>query len=192
MRLFVAIDIDEAIRARISDYVARLKERGAGARFVSPASYHITLKFLGETNRRDEIVAALRETRVERFELSLRGTGFFPNERSPRVFWAGIEAPANLAQLAERISAAMEPMGFRREGAFKPHLTLARSGSGSPHQMAKGRSVPGFERVRELIRSEAQPEFGTMSADDFYLFESRLKPTGAEYLKLEKFELAHR
>ncbi len=192
MRLFVAIDIDEAIRQRIADYVALLKKRGAGVRFVSPASYHITLKFLGETDKLREIVEALRTVEVEQFELAVRGAGFFPNERSPRVFWAGIEAPNELRELADWTSSAVSPLGFGKESAFKPHLTLARSGSGSPHQRSKGRSAPGFERVRQLITSEPQPDFGTMSAREFFLFESRLKPTGAEYIKLERFDLVRR
>jgi len=33
-------------------------------------------------------------------ELRFRGVGFFPNEKRPRVLWAGIDAPPELAALA--------------------------------------------------------------------------------------------
>lgn len=191
MRLFIAIDIEDAIRDRIAEYVARMKQRGVAAKFVSKASYHITLKFLGETDRKTEIVNSLREVQGAALELSLRGVGFFPHERSPRVFWAGIEAGDELRRLAREISTAMAGLGFKEEGAFKPHLTLARAGSGNPHQGTRG-AGPAFARLREVIASEAAPEFGTMTAREYFLFESRLKPSGAEYFKLEKFELASR
>ncbi len=188
MRLFVAIDIEEAIRERLAEYVARLKQRGAGARFVSALSYHVTLKFLGETQKKEEIVAALREVKVEPFDIAIRGVGFFPHERSPRVFWAGIEAGPQLRELADWTASAVEPLGFGKESAFKPHLTLAREGSGNPHRKARGADA-SLVRVHEIIASEPEAEFGTMTAREFFLFESRLKPSGAEYTKLERFEL---
>jgi len=192
MRLFVAVDIDAAIRERLVQFVRRLKQQVPEVRFVSAESYHVTLKFLGETPKLDAIREALRTIKAPPFELAVRGTGFFPNERQPRVLWAGIEAAPELRELAERTSAALAPLGFPAEAAFNPHLTLARSGSGSPQPKAGERTNPQLQRVRELIASEAPQEFGTMTAREFFLYESKLTPQGAQYSRLDGFELVAR
>ena len=50
MRLFVAIDIDEAIRQRIARFLEGVRGFAPEARWVRPDSMHLTLKFLGETD----------------------------------------------------------------------------------------------------------------------------------------------
>jgi RNA 2',3'-cyclic 3'-phosphodiesterase len=192
MRLFVGLDLDSAIRERLVSFVDGLKQKTPEVRFVSAETYHVTLKFLGETNKVAEIQTALREVKVQEFGISVRGTGFFPNEREPRVFWAGIEAAPELRELADWTSAAVEPLGFGTEGAFKPHLTLARSGSGSPKPKPGDKMNPKLQRLRELTASEAAPEFGTMTAREFFLYESKLSPQGAKYSKVERYELLAR
>ncbi|HUO59683.1 MAG TPA: RNA 2',3'-cyclic phosphodiesterase [Candidatus Acidoferrales bacterium] len=189
MRLFVALDIDLAIRAELESFVRNLKSQVPDVRFVGPETYHVTLKFLGETTKLEAIHKQLRTVQAPQFQVSFRGTGFFPSAQRPRVFWAGIEAGPELAALAERIDAALGPLGFAREkGPYHPHLTLSRKGSGNPHSRhAPGNS--GFHRVQQILSSTQPPDFGTMTAREFFLYESRLSPSGASYAKLERFEL---
>jgi len=190
MRLFVALDIDPAIRARLSELVQRLKPHAPGLRFVGPETYHVTLKFLGETLKVAEIRDRLRAVRCPAFELTFRGTGFFPNERAPRVFWAGIQAPPELAALARAVDEAMAPLGFERErGPLKAHLTLARNSGGNPRSARADRNPAPFQRISQILSSAADVEFGTMAAREFYLYESRLSPSGASYHKLERYPL---
>src|ERR1035437_2358752 len=94
MRLFVALDIDQAIQQRLGDYVRTLQPRLPGVRFVRSNNYHVTLKFLGELPTSDAVRERLRGIRAPGFEIKVRGVGFFPNAHAPRVFWAGIDAPA--------------------------------------------------------------------------------------------------
>ena len=192
MRLFVGIDIDEAIRENLVRYVARMKQRAPDVRFVSAASYHVTLKFLGETSKVEEVRQALRKIELPQFEIAVRGTGFFPNERAPRIFWAGIHAGDELRELATAVSWMLADLGFEAEASFKPHLTLARSGSGRPKPQAGDKANPKFQRLRELTASEPEVQFGTMTAREFFLFESKLSPQGAQYSKVERFGLAAR
>lgn len=189
MRLFVALDIDEAIRERLQNLVRRLKSQAPGLRFVGPQTYHITLKFLGETANMSKIRDALRAVQQSAFELSFRGTGFFPDAKRPRVFWAGIHAGAELSSLAHAIDGITRKLGFEPEkGPFTPHLTLARQGSGNP-RLKRGPDGEGFKRVAQLLSSEPEPDFGTMTAREFFLYESRLSPACATYTKLERYGL---
>jgi RNA 2',3'-cyclic 3'-phosphodiesterase len=192
MRLFVGLDLDAPILERLNEYVRRLKQKVPDVRFVSPETYHVTLKFIGETQKRSEIDKALRKLELPQFDMSIRGTGFFPNDRAPRVFWAGIEAEPELRELATGVSWILADLGFEAESSFKPHLTLARSGSGSPRPKSGDRLNPKMKRLVELTASEPHIEFGTMTAREFYLYESKLSPQGAKYSKVERYELVAR
>src|SRR5579872_4580241 len=105
MRLFVAIEITSAIRARLSEFVSHTKPHIGEARWSHPEALHITLKFLGHApdERRPLIEEELGKIDAPAFSLSLRDVGVFPNLKSPRVLWAGVQAPGNLAQLAEQV-----------------------------------------------------------------------------------------
>lgn len=210
MRFFVALDIDEAIQQRLDNYVRTLQPRLPGVRFVRSNTYHVTLKFLGELPSADAVREQLRDIRAPRFDITVGGVGFFPNARAPRVFWAGIRggvgasdlsansaeinAPA-LTMLAHSVDQALQSLDFLPEREFHPHLTLARNGSGRPRrrpgeQPAEGHPPDAFAQLSELVASAPAPEFGTMTAREFFLYESKLSSSGPSYSKLEAFELA--
>ena len=191
MRLFVAIDIEEPIRERIARFIEGVRGFAPEPRWVKPGSLHVTLKFIGETSDYERICEALGEVRGEPVNLRFKNTGFFPTPRSARVFWIGIEAGPELAQLASAIDRALQPLGIEPEKrAYTPHLTLARSGSGAPRKLKSDCKNNLFARLQENLAALPPPEFGTMTAREFYLFESKLKPGGAEYSKRERFPLS--
>ena len=188
MRLFVALDIDPAIRQRLAEFVSDLQAHVPSVRFVSPESFHVTLKFIGESSRPDELRNALQAVRGEPVELDFRACGFFPNPERARVFWVGIESDARLQQLAGQIDETLRPLGIAPEsGPYKPHLTLARTGSGRPS--GKGSSHSGLQSIRLYLSSKAAPEFGRMTAHECILFQSTLSPGGAIYNPLARFPL---
>jgi 2'-5' RNA ligase len=190
MRLFVALDIDSEVRRRITEFRNQMRPLAPDVRWVDQETFHITLQFLGETNRLDEIQRALQSVRAAPIELSFRNAGFFPSPKSPRVFWVGIEADQNLQELATLIGHALRPLGFEPDAApFKPHLTLARAGSGRPHPVPRERSAPALQELRTRLESLGPLEFGTMTAHEFYLYESKLSPAGARYTKLSRYPL---
>jgi len=188
MRLFVALDIDDAIQQRLDDYVRTLQPRLPGVRFVRSTNYHITLKFLGEVASSDVVAERLREIRASAFEIAVRGVGFFPNAHAPRVFWAGIDS-SHVGELAHAVDQALGGLGFRFESEFHPHLTLARNGSGRPHPVRGQRGTEAFAQLSGFVASSPAPEFGTMTAREFFLYESRLSPSGPSYTKLGGFNL---
>jgi 2'-5' RNA ligase len=97
---------------------------------VRPENLHVTLKFIGEVP--ETKLAAIRNALAgvrpdQSVTLDFRGLDFFPNDKHPRVFWAGIEASPNLKTLAADVDRATEKLGIPREQRpFTPHLTLAR------------------------------------------------------------------
>ncbi len=179
MRLFVALDIDPAIRQRLEEFVNGLRAQVPGVRFVGPETFHVTLKFLGETARVEEIERALAVVRGAPFEMAFRGCGFFPSADRSRVFWAGIEAPSDLRP---SLPASIKPPArsdFPERGPYTPHLTLARAGSGNPRARRGDRPDANLQVVHKYLSGKPSPEFGTMTVHEFFLYESILSARGA-------------
>jgi 2'-5' RNA ligase len=190
MRLFVALDIDPEVRERITQFRDEMRALAPGVRWVGPETFHVTLQFLGETEKADQIKTALAAVHAAPVPLNFRGAGFFPMPQRARVFWVGIESGEHLQSLVNKIGDALAPLGFKREqDVYHPHLTLARSGSGRPHSKPGDRPAPGLQQVRAKLESIPQPEFGTMTAHEFILYQSTLTPKGSRYTKLGTFPL---
>ena len=194
MRLFVALDIDDAIRERIVRFVEGVHPFAPDARWVKPESMHVTLKFIGEQpdSAVDSIKQALGKVAAGTIQIEFRGYGFFPTPKSARVFWIGMHAGSELATLARRIDENLSPLGIPKEDRpFSPHLTLARSpgGSGSPRRNQGDRPNHVFQILQNRLANLPVPEFGTMTSREFFLYQSQLSPKGSKYTKLEKFEL---
>ncbi len=192
MRLFVALDLEDAIRARIATFLDGIRGFAPEARWVRLASLHVTLKFIGEwdRDRLQELETALAAIHCAATQIAFRGYGFFPTQRSARVFWVGIDADPGLAALAGKVDQACAALGMaREERAFSPHLTLARGNSGAPGRRKDDRPNRRFERLQEKLAVVPTPEFGRMTAREFFLYESKLSPAGSQYTKLKRFEL---
>ncbi|HVO62277.1 MAG TPA: RNA 2',3'-cyclic phosphodiesterase [Terriglobales bacterium] len=195
MRTFVALDIDESIRERIQRFLDGVRGFAPGARWVRAESLHMTLKFVGEkpASAVEDIKRILADVKGTPMTLIFRGTGFFPTAKSTRVFWVGVESGPELAQLAAKVDEATARVGVsREEHAFSPHLTLARAGakSGAPRRQKGDRPNKVFARLQERLTDMPTPEFGTMTAREYYLYESKLSPGGALYTKIERYPLA--
>ncbi|HTA24583.1 MAG TPA: RNA 2',3'-cyclic phosphodiesterase [Terriglobales bacterium] len=194
MRLFIALDIDDDIRARIQRFVEGVSGFAEEARWVRPESMHVTLKFIGEqpADAVDEIKRVISAVKGESFEICFRDFGFFPTAKSARVFWVGIEAGPQLASLATAIDRATSSLGIPTENhVYSPHLTLARGGrSGAPGRQKEDRANRGFQKLREKLTAMPTPEFGTMTAREFFLYQSQLMRGGARYTKIDRVGLS--
>jgi len=193
MRLFVALDIDNGIRGRITRFVDGVSGFAPEARWVRPESLHVTLKFIGEKSEQEteNITHSLGTIRADAIEITFRGYGFFPNVRAPRLFWIGVEAGSQLASLAATIDEKLISLKIpKEEHAFNAHLTLARDASRPA--VRKGDTRPtkrGFQLLQEKLSAPPTPEFGTMTAREFFLFQSHTLPGGSRYKKLAAFAL---
>jgi len=183
VRLFVAIEIPEGIRAAFAALLNEFRGMAPQVKWVRAEKLHVTLKFLGETEagKLGAVQNALGAIRSDGpVKLEFRGLGFFPNEKRPRVFWAGMEASANLKLLAADIDHAAHRLGFPlEERPFTPHLTLARF------------QPPGIApKLREVIQARSTQSFGALTTSDFHFIESKLKPAGAEYTTVQTVRFA--
>lgn len=170
-RLFVAAPIDEAVRSNLARVGTAADAKGV--RWVEPENLHLTLAFLGEVDQRslplvEDAVYAATEGESSPLRLSAQGLGGFPDERSARVLWAGVdgEVPRLLA-LRKRLVAELRSAGFEVDSRrFRPHITLARFRSAQP--------LPS-----RLARLQ---EFGEWQVDELQVIESHLRPSGARYV----------
>ncbi len=180
MRAFIAIDLPESIHAALSRQQTAFRPACPDARWTRPEGIHLTLKFLGEIS--DEQVRQATEALagvapLERFPVEVRGFGFFPDARRPKVFWAGVNTPPDLLRLAEEVEGAMEKLGFAPEQrAYSPHLTLARFKTPRPQAALSG-----------IVEKLGETSLGQFEVSEFFLIESKLSPRGAEYRKVARF-----
>ncbi len=182
VRLFVAVDVPDAMQAIADQAVSPLRERFPEGRWTNPESRHVTLKFLGWTPAHavdavGEVVGAVGRSHGSG-QVSLGRIGGFPTLRRARVLWIGLDDPAGLlARLAGDLDRALEPLGYVPEArAFTPHLTLARFKV--PVRLGKGAPEVGAAEPFEV--------------EEVHLYRSRLHPSGARYEVLESFPLAER
>lgn len=194
MRLFIALDLDDSIRERITRFIEGVQPFAPDARWVKPESLHITLKFIGEQPESvlDRIKLTLPTVIASTTQIRFRGYGFFPTPKSARVFWIGMEAGPQLAELASTIDEKLTTLGIaKEERPYSPHLTLARGpgGSGAPQRHKGDKPNRAFQKLQEKLAALPQPDFGTMTPQEFFLYQSRLSPKGSTYTKLERFPL---
>ncbi len=177
MRVFVALDVPEPVRASLAELSERLKKVCPNARWVRLEGVHITLKFIGEVapEKLEQIRRALGELpNFGPITVRFAGLGFFPGAHRPRVFWAGVQADPKLAELVTAIEMKLEPLGIASEKRpFHPHLTLARF---EPPQ--------GTQALSEAVEALGTPEFGEEIFRESHLYQSVLKRSGAEYTRL--------
>ena len=183
MRLFIAIEIPQSIRTTFASLLKEFRAIAPQVKWVRAENLHVTLKFLGETEPAklgplQNVLSAVRST--EPVNLEFRALGFFPHEKRPRVFWAGMEASVNLKPLAADIDQAVHRLGFPlEERPFTPHLTLARF------------QPPGIPpKLLQAIKEKSAQTFGCLLTREIHLIESKLKPTGAEYTTVQTFRFA--
>jgi len=187
MRCFVAIALDETWRNALGRVVAAQDRRVRDVRWCTPDQLHITLKFLGtvEPERLARVGEVLRAASREGTPFSLRRgpIGAFPSRGYPRVLWCGVEDPeGHCAAWVRRAEPLFEDIGFAHEQRpFHAHITLARS-----------RSPAGARRLQQAAQAIALPGLPALQVDEVVLFESRLRPQGAQYSVVERFALGRR
>lgn len=166
IRLFVAVDIPEDLRGDISSICYGLP----GAKWVTPDQLHLTLRFIGEVDGGvfREIRSVLENVKGQAFPLQIKGLGYFPPRKDPRVLWVGLEKSEALLQLRKKVDACLNSLGIESEKRkFSPHITLARL-----------RKTPLVRLTNFLSGNNlfALPEF---EVSVFYLYSSQLSSKGA-------------
>jgi 2'-5' RNA ligase len=182
MRLLVALDVPDDVRARLSAFMHNLKETCSDARWVSADNLHVTLKFIGQVTDTalPKIQSALQPIRVAApLYMGVRGVAFMSSPAHQRVLWTKIHSSDALPALAATIEEALAHLSIPRETrVFRPHLTLARF-----------KSRAGLHRLREALPAAVNFDFGVACVSQFRLYQSLLHPSGAKYVALADFPL---
>ena len=185
VRTFIAIELPAQVRAALGQAQQMLQAAapadGRMVKWVTPASIHLTLKFLGDTplTGLDAIRAALLRSTAGRQTLALHigRAGCFPNARQPRVLWIGMEGELEgLAALQSAVEATVSPLGFNTERRpFSPHLTLGR--------VRDDADAISRQRIGAAVQTLRPPAL-SFTATGISLMRSELQPGGAVYTQL--------
>jgi RNA 2',3'-cyclic 3'-phosphodiesterase len=189
MRLFLALPVEEGIRAALAAAAEELRRGPAPCPvkvgWVAPGSMHLTLKFLGETDaeKASALSASLRPAcaALAPPSFTVAGAGTFPPRGRPRVVWVGVEpADGALAALAAGVEEACAGLGWEKETRpFRPHLTLGR--------VRGGMFLDDLSRRVETLASR---RFGAQTSPALVLFRSHLSPAGARHEVLASLPFA--
>lgn len=198
IRTFLAVEVSNEVRTGIAQVQDDLRQRLAGhlptdirMAWGQPNSFHLTLRFLGNTDKQlldpmREAMAVLRRSHPT-IQIPLDRLQAFPNLQKPRVLWVGpseqwrtSEAARQLTALHREIEACCHSLGFAPDDKlFNPHLTLARIKAGE-REVGQWLAQSGVcERPLSL---------GEVRIGPLVLVKSSLRPTGPVYTKLWEVE----
>jgi 2'-5' RNA ligase len=181
-RLFVgarvSVQTANALAAAAETLQRRAKDARLDIKWVAPASYHVTLKFLGWT--RQDAIGAVRDglggavTGVAPIKFRTARLGAFPSLDKASVLWAGVEDHV-LDELAARVENAMAQIGFAPESRpFHAHVTLGRLRETRP--------------LREVVLPLGEQMFSDTRIDGVTLFESETKSSGSVYKEISRID----
>ena len=180
-RGFVSVDLPRL--PALEGLLDELRGTGAALKPVDATQVHLTLKFLGDTEEalvpRIVDVMGASVAGMRSFTVHLRGTGAFPNPHRMKVLWVGMEGAEPLVEIARRLEAGMEPLGYPRERRdFSAHVTIARVNG-----------PRGLDDARRVLQAHARGVFGEVLVDRVRLKKSVLTPGGPAYSTVEEVPL---
>lgn len=171
-RLFVAIDLDEPVRAFVQRAAGLLASAGVHGRFELAEKFHVTLAFLGATpaERVTDALAALQAAcrKCAAFDLGFDMFGIFPHERRARIVWVGPRhTPAGFVRCGDAVFDALERAGWSLDRKPQPHVTICRLKEAPPGPLPR-------------LESSA-----SLHATGLSLYESRPAGPTTRYVQLE-------
>jgi 2'-5' RNA ligase len=187
IRLFIGVPVAAAVAGELAGTCESLARRATtqkvAMRWLAPAAYHVTLRYLGWTRREmvSSVERAMQKAVVQAATGPLRfrcaRLGAFATPARASVVWAGVEDNGALAALAAALEREVVPLGFQAEKrAFHAHVTIAR--------------LREPTRVDQVLLPFAEQVFSETRCDSLTLFESVTKPKGSEYREVLRVPLS--
>jgi 2'-5' RNA ligase len=167
LRLFVGIEFPPELKLRLSLLCSGI----AGARWVDPGNFHLTLRFIGEIDEGTaaDVDEALLRLRGRAFSVQLAGVGVFGGEKL-RQLWVGVEREPALSALQGKIELALIRIGLPPEPRkYVPHVTLARLRD------------PRRDELQQFLAAHARFRADPLRVDSFSLIASYLTKAGSVY-----------
>ncbi len=183
MRLFIAIELSEAVKAALKAVQDSLGEFTREVRWARPEQIHLTLKFLGEVldDQVEAVCAAAASVagQTPPFEITLEACGCFPPRGAVRIVHCAVaDRPHTLPKCNELCEGLYADLGFEREARpFRPHLTIGRV----REDHTGGRLRAAVERTSCAAASQA--------VERLCVVQSVLDPTGARYSNVAAYGL---
>ena len=181
-RLFIAIDIPENTKKSIYSFTSDLFGNDSGIKIVPASNVHVTLKFLGNINTgkigKIESAVKISADSLKSFRYRITGrVNAFPNLRSARVIYLEIgDGRLQISKIYNILENNLSKIKIRKEGRkFTPHITIGR--------------IRGKKDIEKPVSGQLECPADWMDCLDITLFESKLKPYGAEYSIISKFNL---
>lgn len=182
LRAFLAFEVSPEVRESLMKAEAELSETRADIKLVEQENLHFTVKFLGEIPESavDEIDRRVRTLSLPKMEVDVQGLGAFPDDRHPRVVWAGVASQDFdvVAKSAQEVIRALDGIGESDERAYHPHITLARV-----------RSPRNLPQLVAVLGANSSKEIGRTPITMLKLKSSTLTPRGAEYRDVKEYAL---
>lgn len=184
LRLFIAIELDEEIRAELFAEIKYLKSHFPEIRWVRPENLHITMKFLGNIAENEiEDISEIMDIAAEKnppFSAEIQDLGCFPHVERPRIVWAGCrQGSLEISNIVSCLDEKLKLLGYKPEKRnFTPHITIGR--------VKKPAQAMGIE---EIINDAQQIDFGILDVSAITLFMSELKKEAPRYSAMYRAEL---
>jgi RNA 2',3'-cyclic 3'-phosphodiesterase len=174
MRLFIALDLPPVVKARLKEITLDFQAI-RGLKFVEPENSHLTLLFIGEYDKPDEIKEKLKELDFEPFAIETDNVGYFEHNNKLKVFWLGLEKSNELFALQKKIQ-DLFPFVKNDFDQFNPHLTIARANPDADASRLK-------EKITRYTSRAAH-----MNVDSVCLYSSTLQSGSVKYTLLSRVD----
>ena len=165
IRAFLAIDVDEDLKAKMYRIIKEFKQIDANIKYVDLQNLHLTLKFFGDIDIEGIDLLSSKISKVvegfDRFDLKIKGCGAFPNTNRIKVIWLGLENDEIVKELHDELDKEFVRLGFDKDKRFSSHLTIGRM-----------KSAKGKTKVKSTIEEFDDVEIGSMSVNSIILKKS--------------------
>jgi 2'-5' RNA ligase len=175
MRLFTAVLFEEEKKDILYHSVERLRKSARGA-FTARENLHLTVNFIGETDRLKEIRPAMQnavqQAGAAEFELSIGGTGKF-TRREGDIWWLGVDREETLWRLQGEMAKELKTAGFPGidDREYRPHLTLGRrvvTDRGFSQKEFEAQIAPVQVRVTKISLMKSEQPQGKLTYTEIY------------------------
>ena len=185
IRSFLAFELPYEIKNIVLDVSKDARKSLLNVKWVKVDNIHLTVVFMGNIRGEDitHIKLAVKKVCMEfgPFEISLKGSGVFPNSRRPRVLWLGLDGEIKrMSFLRDNLQKRLKDFGVEQEKRiFRPHLTLGRFRKGGGNDFS----------LDDILSKYKDVESPPCRLNEVVLYKSELRPEGAKYTKLESWLL---
>lgn len=169
MRLFIAVLFQQEIQENLIKIIERLKSEMASGNLTRKENLHLTLAFLGETNRIAEVKKAMDEVSSSPFSLEFASLGAFRRDGGD-IYWIGVQKNQTLSDIHRQLYQNLIKRGFSLEDRpFRPHLTLGRQMVFSEQFDRRNFMVPKLhQQVSEIVLMKSERIRGKLTYTPIY------------------------